>query len=129
MHPLTLQALGELSAATPRHWLVTGAAGFIGSHLCESLLRLGQRVTALDNFDTGKRSNLEDVAARVGADAWSGFRLVEADICDLDACREACRDVEYVLHQAALGSVRPKGAVSSFHSANAFMAPLKPPSA
>jgi len=92
-------------AARPRSWLVTGAAGFIGSHLCEGLLRLGQRVIGLDNFATGKRENLLLVEAIVGAAAWQRFRLIEADVCDLEACRAATAGVDYALHQAALGSV------------------------
>jgi UDP-N-acetylglucosamine 4-epimerase len=94
----------ERIKARPRTWLVTGAAGFIGSHLAENLLKLGQSVVGLDNFSTGSRANLEHVKASVG-DAWSGFRFIEGDIRSLEACREACRSVELVLHQAALGSV------------------------
>jgi UDP-N-acetylglucosamine/UDP-N-acetylgalactosamine 4-epimerase len=94
----------ELRAA-PRRWLVTGAAGFIGSNLLETLLRLGQHVVGLDNFSTGHRHNLEDVRRSVGADAWSRFSMIEGDIRDLDSCVAACRDAEIVLHQAALGSV------------------------
>ena len=89
----------------PVRWLVTGAAGFIGSNLVERLLALGQEVTALDNFATGHRSNLESVRGSVGEEAWSRFRLVEGDIRDPDACRRASVGVRYVSHQAALGSV------------------------
>jgi UDP-N-acetylglucosamine 4-epimerase len=78
----------------PRTWLVTGAAGFIGSNLAAKLLELGQTVVGLDNFSTGKRENVQE-----------GMRLIEGDIRSLDACREACRGVDFVLHQAALGSV------------------------
>ncbi|HET7232742.1 MAG TPA: SDR family oxidoreductase [Longimicrobium sp.] len=88
--------------ARPRTWLVTGAAGFIGSHLVETLLRLGQNVVAMDNFATGYRRNLEEAAAPA---ATGRFRLVEADIRDVDACMDVCRGVDYVLHHAALGSV------------------------
>ena len=77
-----------------RTWLVTGAAGFIGSNLAEALLKLDQNVVGLDNFSTGKRENLQD-----------GMRLIEGDIRSLETCREACRGVDVVLHQAALGSV------------------------
>ena len=77
-----------------RTWLVTGAAGFIGSNLVQELLRLGQDVVGLDNFSTGKRENVDP-----------GMRLIEGDIRSLDTCREACHGVDYVLHQAALGSV------------------------
>ena len=89
----------------PRRWLVTGAAGFIGSHLVEYLLGLGQTVTALDNFSTGKRENLRHVEKAVGAEAWKRLRFIEGDIRSLATCREACEGVERVLHQAALGSV------------------------
>ncbi|MDD9938812.1 MAG: NAD-dependent epimerase/dehydratase family protein [Myxococcales bacterium] len=95
---------GELRAS-PRSWLVTGVAGFIGSHLLHELLSLGQRVCGLDSLVTGKRANLEAVRAAVGADAWSGFRFVEGDICDLATCRDAAESADVVLHQAALGSV------------------------
>jgi len=91
--------------SSPAAWLVTGAAGFIGSNLIERLLSLGQTVTAMDNFATGHRSNLESVRASVGEEAWKRLRFVEGDIRDPAACRDACRDVKYVLHQAALGSV------------------------
>ena len=92
-------------AKSERAWLVTGCAGFIGSNLLEALLRLGQRVTGLDNFATGHRHNLEQVREAVGAEAWSRFRFIEGDIRSLETCREACKGAEYVLHQAALGSV------------------------
>ena len=94
----------ELKKA-PRRWLVTGGAGFIGSHLVEKLLGLGQTVTVLDNFSTGHRRNLDQVRHSVG-EAWVGrFRLVEGDIGDEESCREACRDVDIVLHEAAAVSV------------------------
>ena len=89
----------------PLRWLVTGSAGFIGSHLVEALLRLGQQVVSLDSFATGFRRNLDEVRAAVGADAWRRHRFIEADITDAQACRAACADVDIVLHQAALGSV------------------------
>jgi UDP-N-acetylglucosamine 4-epimerase len=98
------EKLKESLAAHPRTWLVTGAAGFIGSNLAETLLGLGQKVTGLDNFSTGKRENLEQVREAVG-EAWHNFRFIEGDIRDPGDCREACRSVERVLHQAALGSV------------------------
>jgi UDP-N-acetylglucosamine 4-epimerase len=84
---------------------VTGGAGFIGSHLVESLLRLGQDVVTLDNFALGHGRNLDEVADRVGAKAWSRHQLIEGDIRDPDACAEACSGIAYVLHHAALGSV------------------------
>jgi UDP-N-acetylglucosamine 4-epimerase len=88
-----------------RTWLVTGAAGFIGSSLVESLLKLDQKVVGLDNFATGSRKNLFDVRDIVGLDRWENFSLIEADVSDLHACNLACHGVDYVLHQAALGSV------------------------
>jgi UDP-N-acetylglucosamine 4-epimerase len=87
------------------HWLVTGAAGFIGSNLVEALLRLGQRVTGLDNFATGHQRNLDQVKELVGAAAWENFTFIEADIREPRDCGRACEGVDYVLHQAALGSV------------------------
>ncbi len=92
-------------AGRKRTWLVTGSAGFIGSQLVEHLLRLGQQVVGLDNFATGHRANLDEVERSVGAQAWRQHRFVEASIVDPVACREACRGVDIVLHQAALGSV------------------------
>lgn len=89
---------------TNERWLVTGAAGFIGSHLVEHLLAAGHEVVGLDNFDTGHRRNLDEVLAEAG-DAASRFRFIEADIRDPEACRKACDGVGVVLHQAALGSV------------------------
>nr|WP_212760968.1 SDR family oxidoreductase [Telluria aromaticivorans] len=87
------------------HWLVTGAAGFIGSNLVEALLRLGQQVTGLDNFATGHRYNLDLVRDAVGAEAWSRFSFIEGDIRSEADCTTACGGVDFVLHQAALGSV------------------------
>ena len=98
----TLQA--ELRAA-PKTWLVTGVAGFIGSNLLEQLLRLDQHVTGLDNFSTGKSQNFDQVKALVSPAQWARFQFQQADIGDLVACRAACAGVDYVLHEAALGSV------------------------
>ena len=86
-------------------WLITGVAGFIGSNLLEYLLKSDQHVVGLDNFATGHRRNLDEVRASVSAEQWARFRFIEGDIRDLETCREACTDVDYVLHQAALGSV------------------------
>jgi UDP-N-acetylglucosamine 4-epimerase len=91
--------------ARPRTWLVTGVAGFIGSNLLEHLLRLDQRVIGLDNFATGYRHNLEEVRSFVESHQWERFCFMEGDIRDLDSCKRACVVVDYVLHQAALGSV------------------------
>ena len=87
------------------HWLITGVAGFIGSNLLEALLRLNQKVTGLDNFSTGYRHNLEQVQVLVGPEAWRNFTFIEGDIRRLEDCVSACKNVDYVLHEAALGSV------------------------
>lgn len=87
------------------HWLVTGAAGFIGSNLVEALLKLNQRVTGLDNFATGHQRNLDQVRELVSAQQWTNFTFIEADIRQFSDCARACEGVDYVLHQAALGSV------------------------
>lgn len=89
----------------PRTWLITGVAGFIGSNLLETLLKLNQRVVGLDNFATGYQRNLDEVKTLVEPSQWAKFVFIEGDICYLDACRHACAGVDYVLHQAALGSV------------------------
>jgi UDP-N-acetylglucosamine 4-epimerase len=91
--------------AQPRTWLVTGCAGFIGSNLLERLLRLDQRVVGLDNFATGLQGNLDEIRGLVSPQQWARFTLHEGDIRKLDDCRRACEGVDYVLHQAALGSV------------------------
>ncbi len=91
--------------ASPRTWLVTGCAGFIGSNLLETLLGLDQVVVGLDNFATGYQHNLDEVRAQVTPAQWSRFRFIEGDIRDLDTCRGAVEGVRHVLHQAALGSV------------------------
>ena len=87
------------------HWLVTGAAGFIGSNLVEALLKLNQRVTGLDNFATGHQRNLDQVRDLVSPAQWANFTFVKGDIRALADCARACEGVDYVLHQAALGSV------------------------
>jgi UDP-N-acetylglucosamine/UDP-N-acetyl-alpha-D-glucosaminouronate 4-epimerase len=89
----------------PRAWLVTGVAGFIGSNLLEALLRLGQRVVGLDNFATGSRRNLDQVQSLLTEQQWARFTFLEGDIRQLDLCQRACQGIDYVLHQAALGSV------------------------
>jgi UDP-N-acetylglucosamine 4-epimerase len=97
--------LGAQLRAVRARWLVTGTAGFIGSHLLETLLAHGQNVVSLDNFATGHRHNLEQVRAAVGDAAWARHRFVEGDISDPAVCVAACQGVDIVLHQAALGSV------------------------
>ena len=89
----------------PKTWLVTGVAGFIGSNLLETLLSNNQKVVGLDNFSTGHHHNLELVKAAVTKPQWESFRLIEGDIRNLETCEKACNGVDYVLHQAALGSV------------------------
>jgi UDP-N-acetylglucosamine 4-epimerase len=89
----------------PQRWLVTGAAGFIGSHLVTHLLRLGQHVVGLDDFSTGRRSNLAAIMRDVGTEGWARFTMIEGDIRDPAACGAAVDGVQRVLHQAALGSV------------------------
>ncbi len=91
--------------AEPKTWLVTGAAGFIGSNLVETLLRQGQAVRGLDNFSTGYQRNLDMVRDLVGAEAFARFTFIEGDIRDLETCRTACAGVDKVLHEAAIGSV------------------------
>ena len=103
--PYVLAPILEPAGRPPRRWLVTGSAGFIGSHLLETLLALGEDVVSLDNFATGHRRNLDDVRRSVGEPAWQRHRFLEADIRDLAACQDACNGVAIVLHQAALGSV------------------------
>lgn len=89
----------------PSTWLVTGVAGFIGSNLLEALLKLDQKVIGLDNFITGHQHNLDEVRQSVGEEKWKNFEFIEGDITDLDTCHRACSGVDYVLHQAAVGSV------------------------
>jgi len=91
--------------AVPRRWLVTGGAGFIGSHLVEELLALGQTVRVLDNLATGKRGNVDAVLAAAGAGAAARCTFLEGDIADAGTAARACEGVDFVLHQAALGSV------------------------
>jgi len=81
------------------HVLVTGGAGFIGSNLCEELLTLDNKVTCLDNFATGKKQNLEAILEH------QNFTLITGDIRDLETCQKACKHQDFILHQAALGSV------------------------
>lgn len=89
----------------PKTWLVTGVAGFIGSNLLEHLLKLNQIVIGLDNFATGHQYNLDEVQGLVTPEQWTGFTFIEGDIRNLEDCQKACMGVDYVLHQAALGSV------------------------
>ena len=101
----TYAAVQERIRTEPAVWLISGVAGFIGSNLLESLLKLGQTVVGLDNFSAGKRDNLAAVRDAVGHGPWKNFRFIEGDIRSPGDCRDACRSARYVLHQAALGSV------------------------
>ncbi|HTP98407.1 MAG TPA: SDR family oxidoreductase [Casimicrobiaceae bacterium] len=115
-----MEAVRASLRASPRRWLVTGSAGFIGSHLLETLLRLGQEVVSLDNFATGYRRNLDEVRFAVGRQAWERHTFQEADIADPAACRRACEGIDIVLHEAALGSVpRSLADPLATHAANA----------
>ncbi len=95
----------ETLQSTPKTWLVTGVAGFIGSNLLETLLKLDQRVIGLDNFATGHQHNLDEVKSLVTPEQWARFSFISGDIRVLSDCQQACTGVDYVLHQAALGSV------------------------
>lgn len=91
--------------ADPMTWLVTGVAGFMGSNLLETLLKLNQLVVGLDNFSTGHKRNLDEVQTLVNLEQWENFKFIEGDSRTLDDCRQASKDVDHILHQAALGSV------------------------
>ncbi|PTB87046.1 LPS biosynthesis protein WbpP [Thalassospira xiamenensis] len=91
--------------SNPKTWLVTGVAGFIGSNILGKLLKLNQNVIGLDNLSTGSRLNLEEVRGLVTNEQWQAFKFIEGDVCDFSACSEACVNVDFILHQAALGSV------------------------
>ncbi|WP_201555158.1 NAD-dependent epimerase/dehydratase family protein [Psychrobacter sp. 72-O-c] len=99
------EQIKQTLANEPKTWLVTGVAGFIGSNLLETLLLLNQKVVGLDNFATGFQHNLDEVQALVSAQQWQNFTFIEGDIRNLKDCQVACTGVDYVLHQAALGSV------------------------
>ncbi|WP_180116228.1 NAD-dependent epimerase/dehydratase family protein [Acinetobacter sp. YH12119] len=99
------QTVCEQLKQNPKTWLVTGVAGFIGSNLLETLLKLDQTVVGLDNFATGHQYNLDEVQSLVSAEQWGKFSFIEGDIRNLEDCQKACSGVDYVLHQAALGSV------------------------
>ena len=99
------QKIQESIKSQPRRWLITGVAGFIGSNLLEQLLKLDQVVVGLDNFAAGKKKNLDEVRTLVSMDQWNRFTFIEGDIRDLATCQRACRGADYILHQAALGSV------------------------
>lgn len=95
----------KLLLKNPKVWLITGVAGFIGSNLLEELLRLNQTVIGIDNFATGFQKNLDQVKSEFDNEKWSRFTFHEGDICNMDDCKKVLKGVDYVLHQAALGSV------------------------
>ena len=90
---------------SPKTWLITGCAGFIGSNLLETLLLLGQKVIGLDNFATGHQRNLDEVESLVSVEQWQKFSFIQGDIRNSEDCHKAVNGVDYILHQAALGSV------------------------
>ena len=99
------QTVCEQLKQAPKMWLVTGVAGFIGSNLLETLLKLEQKVVGLDNFATGHQYNLDEVQSLVKPEQWANFSFIEGDIRHFEDCQKACAGVDYVLHEAALGSV------------------------
>lgn len=108
---------------SPRRWLVTGVAGFIGSALLEKLLDLGQTVVGVDNFLTGHKKNLDDVL-KINPDERLQFQFVEGDLRDPEVCKKVVKDVDIILHQAALGSVprSMKDPVTTFqHNVDAYL--------
>jgi len=113
------EELQEYLKSNRSTWLITGVAGFIGSNLLEELLVLNQNVVGLDNFDTGYQHNIDqaiqDANSVTGKDLSGNFRFINGDIRDIDNCRRACSGVDYVLHQAALGSV-PRSIEDPIHT-------------
>ena len=99
------QTVCEQLQQAPKTWLITGVAGFIGSNLLETLLKLNQNVVGLDNFATGHQHNLDEVQSLVKPEQWANFKFYEGDIRNFEDCQTACAGVDYVLHEAALGSV------------------------
>lgn len=95
----------ETLLSSKHKWLITGVAGFIGSNLLEKLLQLNQSVVGLDNFSTGHHHNLDEVKRTVSEEQWNNFKFIEGDITNIDDCNKAVLKIDYVLHQAALGSV------------------------
>lgn len=103
--PTAYEQLFARLPTEPKTWLVTGVAGFIGSNLLEALLKLDQTVVGLDNFATGFQHNLDEVQTLVTPQQWARFTFIQGDIRNIEDCKRACEGVDYVLHQAALGSV------------------------
>ncbi len=108
----------QILIKTPEKWLITGAAGFIGSNLLEALLKLNQTVTGLDNFSTGYQHNLDQVEKTVTPEQWNNFTFIKGDIRDPETCSRACENQDYVLHEAALGSVPRSVADPALTNAN-----------
>ena len=109
------KTLLESLKTNPKTWLITGNAGFIGSNLAEFLLAHNQKVIGLDNFSTGYQHNIDDVLTSVGKAAAKNFSFIQGDIANLKTCQQACKGVDIILHQAALGSVpQARSATSSF---------------
>jgi UDP-N-acetylglucosamine 4-epimerase len=102
---ISLAELKNDISAKQFSWLVTGAAGFIGSHLCEDLLLANQIVICFDNFSTGKKENIELLKKKLNKEQINNFKFIEGDICNINDCENACKDADIILHQAALGSV------------------------
>lgn len=105
MTSIAYEKIKESLINEPKTWLITGVAGFIGSNLLEELLLLNQKVVGLDNFATGFQHNLDEVQGLVSEEQWQNFSFIEGDIRNLEDCHTACIGIDYVLHQAALGSV------------------------
>jgi len=101
----TYEKVKQTLLSESKTWLITGVAGFIGSNLLETLLLLNQKVVGLDNFATGFQHNLDEVQTLVSSEQWQNFSFIEGDIRQLEDCQTACANVDFVLHQAALGSV------------------------
>ena len=99
------QQLKKILIQNPQKWLITGVAGFIGSNLLETLLNLNQKVVGLDNFSSGYQKNLDQVKSLISPEQWERFTFIEGDIRNPETCNQACQNVDYVLHEAALGSV------------------------
>lgn len=100
-----IEQVQQQLSTTQHTWLVTGVAGFIGSNLLETLLKLNQKVVGLDNFATGFQCNLDEVQSLVTPEQWANFSFIQGDIRNLEDCQKACTGVDYILHEAALGSV------------------------
>lgn len=109
---------------TPKRWLVTGAAGFIGSNLVEALLKLNQTVIAIDNFSTGHQHNLDHVQASISKEQWDNLTFIQGDITNLETCQNITKEIDIILHQAALGSV-PRSIdnpiLSNHHNVTGFL--------